>query len=110
MDTILYYFNIAFPLKSYYVREPNRNRWITQGLKISSKRMCFLNSLRKNKNLTKDTQDDITRYRVIHKRVIREATERVNDKNVSNTKNKTKAMWQIINKLENPLNTNKKLN
>jgi hypothetical protein len=39
MDTIVYYFNIAFPLKSYYVREPNRNRWITQGLKISSKRM-----------------------------------------------------------------------
>jgi hypothetical protein len=39
MDTILYYFNIAFPLKSYYVSEPNRNSWTTQGLKISSKEM-----------------------------------------------------------------------
>jgi hypothetical protein len=71
------------------VREPNRNRWITKGLKISSKRMRFLNSLRKNKNLTKETQDYITRYRVI-----RETKKRVNVMYVANAKNTTMAMWQ----------------
>jgi hypothetical protein len=39
MDAILYYFNIAFPLKLFYLNDPIRNRWITQGLKISCKRM-----------------------------------------------------------------------
>jgi prephenate dehydratase len=60
--------------------------------------MHFLNNLRKNTNLTTDTKDNITRYQVIHKRVIREAKKRENDKYVLNAKNKTKAMWQIINK------------
>jgi hypothetical protein len=41
MDRALYYFNIAFPLKSYYVREPNRNSWITQGLTFHG-RIYFL--------------------------------------------------------------------
>jgi hypothetical protein len=111
MDTILYDFNIAFPLKSYYVREPNRNRWITQGLKISSKRMHFLNSLRKNKNLTKDTQDYVTRYRVIYEKVIRGAKKRVNVTYVANAQNKTKAMWQILSKeIGNSPQYKKKLN
>ena len=60
--------------------------------------MHFLNSLRKNKNLTKDTQDYVTRYRVIYKRVIRGAKKRVNVPYVANAQNKTKAMWQIMSK------------
>jgi hypothetical protein len=28
MGIILYYFKITFPLNSYYVREPNINKWI----------------------------------------------------------------------------------
>ena len=63
--------------------------------------MHFLNNLRKNTNLTTDTKDNITRYQVIYKRVIREAKKRENDKYVLNAKNKTKAMWQIINKTKN---------
>jgi hypothetical protein len=39
VDTILYYFNIIFLLKLFYLNEPIRNRWIIEGLKISSKRM-----------------------------------------------------------------------
>jgi hypothetical protein len=49
-------------------------------------------------NLTRETQDYINRYRVIYKRVIREAKSRENDRYVLNAKNKTKAMWQTINK------------
>lgn len=41
MDMIVYYFNKAFPLKSNYLSELDGNKWITQGLKISSKRCDF---------------------------------------------------------------------
>jgi uncharacterized protein YktA (UPF0223 family) len=97
MDMILYYFNIAFPLKLLYLNEPIRNRWITEELNISCKRMQFLNTLRKATNLTRETQDYINRYRVIYKRVIREAKNRENDGYVLNAKNNRKAVWQIIN-------------
>jgi hypothetical protein len=39
MDIFLHYFNMAFPLKLVQSREPPRNSWITQGIKISSKKM-----------------------------------------------------------------------
>ena len=38
MDMVYFYFDIAIPLKSLYVRETNTKGWIAQGLKISSKR------------------------------------------------------------------------
>jgi hypothetical protein len=37
MEMVLYYVDIVFPLKSFYVRETNRNGWIAQGLNIYSK-------------------------------------------------------------------------
>jgi hypothetical protein len=78
------------------VNELNRNRWITQGIKIYTKRMQFLNGLKKNTNCTREPQDYINRYQVIYKRVIKEAKKRENNKYVTRTKNKIKAMWQII--------------
>ena len=35
---------------------------------------------------------------MIYKRVIREAKKRENDRHMANAKNKTRAMWQIVNK------------
>jgi uncharacterized protein YqkB len=41
LDMIVYYFNKAFPLKSNYLSELDRNKLITQGLNFSSKRCGF---------------------------------------------------------------------
>jgi hypothetical protein len=41
MDMLVYYFNKAFPLRSNYLSELDRNKQITHGLKISSKRCDF---------------------------------------------------------------------
>jgi hypothetical protein len=35
---------------------------------------------------------------MIYKRVIREAKKRENDRHIANATNRTKAMWQVINK------------
>jgi hypothetical protein len=71
MDMILYYFKRAFPPKTVYVSDLNRNR--LHGIRISSKRMRLLNRLKKITNLTRKTQDYINRYHVIYKIVINEA-------------------------------------
>lgn len=39
MDTILYYYNTAFPLKTVYMSKTRKNKWITQGICNSCKRM-----------------------------------------------------------------------
>jgi hypothetical protein len=37
MDSVLYYFDIAFPLKFRHRKKPSRNGWITQGIKMSTR-------------------------------------------------------------------------
>jgi len=41
-NSVLYFFDIAFPLEFRHGKKPLRNRWITQGIKMSSKKMRFL--------------------------------------------------------------------
>jgi hypothetical protein len=58
--------------------------------------MRLLNGLKKH-NISRDMQDYIKRY-FIYKRVIKEAKRIDNDKYVLRAKNKTEAMWHVINK------------
>jgi hypothetical protein len=41
MDTILYYYNTTFPLKTVYMSKTRKNKWITQGIQNSCKRMLW---------------------------------------------------------------------
>jgi hypothetical protein len=98
MDTIHHHFDRAFPLKMVYLSNQMRKKWITQGIRTSSKKMSFLKGLKKYLNLSRETQDYINRYKIIYKRVIKEAKRREKDRYVLRAKNRTKAMWHIINK------------
>jgi hypothetical protein len=60
MNTILYYYNIAFPLKIVYMSKTRRNKWITQGIRNSCKRMRLLNDFKKQYDLSRDMLDYIT--------------------------------------------------
>jgi len=42
MDIFGYYFNIAFPYKLVNLNKTYNSKWITKGIKISSKRFFFL--------------------------------------------------------------------
>jgi hypothetical protein len=59
--------------------------------------MRLLNTLKKNTNLSNEALEYINRYQKIYKRVIIEA-KRENDRFILSAHNKTKAIWQIINK------------
>ena len=45
MDIFGYHFNIPFPYKLKNLNKTYNAKWITKGIKISSKRMHFLNSV-----------------------------------------------------------------
>jgi len=79
MNSVLHFFDIAFPLEFRHRKKPLRNGWITQGIKMSSKKMRFLNVLKKQPDLTEDTKNYIAKYKIIYRRVIREAKRREND-------------------------------
>jgi hypothetical protein len=98
MKSVLHPFDIAFPLEFRYNKKSQRNGWITQGIKVASKKMRLLNMQKKQLDLKKNEKNYITRYKMIYMRVIREAKRRENDKNILQAKNKSKTVWQIINK------------
>jgi hypothetical protein len=82
-------FDIAFPLEFRHGKKPLRNGWITQGIKMSSKKMRFLKMLKKQPNLPKDAKMYISKYKIIFKIVIREAKRRENDKNILHANHKS---------------------
>jgi hypothetical protein len=98
MNLVLQLFDIAFPLELRHRKKSVRNGWITQGIKMSSKKMRVLNMLKKQPNLTEDEKIYIAKYKIIYRRVIREAKRRENDKNIMHANCKSKTVWQIINK------------
>ena len=101
---------LAFPLEFRHRKKPLQNGWITQGIKMSSKNMRFLNMLKKQPNLTEDAKMYIAKYKIIYKRVIREAKRRENDEYVLHENHKSKAVWQIINKETGRTSANKQDN
>jgi hypothetical protein len=69
--------------------------------------MRFLNVLNKQPYLTEHTKMYIGRYKIIYKRVIREAKRRENDKYILHSNNKSRVVWQIINKETGKTSLNK---
>ena len=78
MDAFIYCYNSAFPIKIVHMRNTIKYNWITQGIKISSKRMRLLDKQRKTITIEKD-MEYIDQYKKIYKRVIQEAKKWEND-------------------------------
>jgi hypothetical protein len=63
--------------------------------------------LKKQPNRTEDAKMYIAKYKMVYKRVIREAKRRENDKYIQHVNHKSKAVWQIINKETGRTSSNK---
>jgi hypothetical protein len=108
MDIFLHCYNGAFPIKTLHVRDTIKNNWITQGIKISSKKMQLLDNQKKTTVMKKKDLEYIENCRKIYRRVIQEAKRTVNNNYISSAKNKLKAAWQVINKEIGKSSTNNK--
>ena len=56
MDIFGYYINIAFPYKLINLSNTYNSKWITRGIKISSKRRRFLNSVKRKFSVSRKVQ------------------------------------------------------
>ena len=69
MDIFGYYFNIVFPYKLINLNKTYNSKWITKRIKICSKRMRFLNSVKRKFSLSREAQAYIKKYRITYKKV-----------------------------------------
>jgi len=60
--------------------------------------MRFLNSLKRRFNLSREAQAYIKKYQITYKKVLKETKKRENDRLIGKASNKTKKIWQLINK------------
>jgi hypothetical protein len=57
MNPVLHFFDTAFSLEFRHRKKPLRNGWITQYIKMSSKKIRFLNMLKKQPNLAEEAKN-----------------------------------------------------
>jgi len=65
MDIISYYFNIAFPLKVTYIKDPTVKKWITKGIMISRNKLRALHNIKRSINLFMESLKYIQNYQLI---------------------------------------------
>lgn len=108
-NVYLHYFQLAFPMKKKRIKVERNKGWVTKGIITSSRKKKILHSLIKHKNATPEFRNYVKKYNQIFNKVIKEAKRRKNDDYISNSGNKTKAVWKVIRAetgMEQPLSQN----
>jgi hypothetical protein len=95
LGTFQYYYDIAMPKRRIKTNQPE-NKWVNSGIRVSSTRLRFLNSLMKEGNISEGFKKYYCRYKKIYNKVISEAKKLTNSIRISTSGNKSKAMWDLI--------------
>ena len=90
MDSLCFCLETAIPYKKITIRHQKNKNSLSLGLKISNKKIKWLNSLKKRVTLKSDTLGYIKNYNKIYKKVLKEAKNRENDRYVNEAPNTTK--------------------
>jgi hypothetical protein len=95
LGTLKYYYDIAMPKKRIGVIK-QENKWVTAGIRVSGEKLRFLNSLRKERNISEDFKKYYSNYKKIYNKVISEAKKLTNNIQIRTSENKSRAMWDIV--------------
>ncbi|PNF35448.1 hypothetical protein B7P43_G04120 [Cryptotermes secundus] len=95
LGTLRHYYDIAMPKKRVKVMK-QENKWVTAGIRISGKKLRFLNSLMKEKNISEGLRKYYRNYKKIYNKVISEAKKLTNNIQIRSSENKSRAMWDIV--------------
>jgi len=90
MDIFLFCLETTILYKGQTLREIKIN---------SSKRMNILNNLKRKFTLTREDVEYIKKYQNMYKRVLQEEKKKDKYRYVTEASNKTKAVWQLINRI-----------
>lgn len=100
-STLLLFYNLCFPkIKVKTLNNQNKKKWVTTGLKNSCKTK---RKLRIGYYKTKSSKHkyNYLQYSKILKKCISQSQKNTNNKFINNSKNKSKAAWQIIKNIDN---------
>jgi len=99
INIFIYHFNIAFPVKKNEVKANNIiQRWITKGLIVSRNKLQILRKIKRTQCLSGEFLEYIQTYQRIFRKVLIEARRKESNRYVLASKNKSKALWKLINK------------
>uniref|UniRef100_A0A1B6LZY6 Reverse transcriptase domain-containing protein n=1 Tax=Graphocephala atropunctata TaxID=36148 RepID=A0A1B6LZY6_9HEMI len=97
LRTFIMSMNKYFPVKKVQTKSHKKNKWITQGIKISSERKRQLHvEAKTNKNVY--FQQYVKKYKKIFKNIVVKAKIMANDIFINKSKNKSKATWSVVRK------------
>jgi len=99
MNIFMHYFNVAFPVNKIKVQvNYTVRRRITKGLIVSRNKLCILQKIKRRQCLSAECLEYIHNYQRIFRKVVNEAKRKESDRYVLTAKNKSKALWKLINK------------
>lgn len=100
-EMIQLFYKLCFPkVKVKIQNNTNRNNWITSGLRLSCRTKRTLR-IRYYKSKNNKHKHDYMKYSKLLKKCISQAQKNKNGNFINNSKNKTKAAWQIIKDKDN---------
>lgn len=90
-------FNSIFPRKQIKITQNSSTCWMTKGLTVSQNRLKLL---KKTADISQNLTDKIKykNYKKTFEKTVLAAKKLSNDKKICSSKNKSKDMWNIINK------------
>ncbi|XP_049779566.1 uncharacterized protein LOC126176452 [Schistocerca cancellata] len=102
-------FDIAFPQRKVISKSTDRFRnWIKSGIRVSCKRKREL-FLQSKTNSSPEFINYLKKYKLVLKRIIKEAKIKENDKYIMKSSNKTKSMWKAVQDLTGKKTTHKNI-
>lgn len=97
IDVFLLFYNLCFPTVKVKISLTKRAKWLSNGIKICTKRKRFLLwKYRHSKNKT--NRDAFKQYSARLKKVIKQTQRAQNSYYIGQSSYKSKAVWDIINK------------
>jgi hypothetical protein len=76
MITFMCHFNALFPVKTFYLNNKNKIKWMTKGIMVSRNRLRFLNEMKRHTKLSVEFLHYINKYQLIYKNLVREAEKK----------------------------------
>lgn len=87
----------CFPMK--HIKEKKRKPWITEGIKISSRNLRSLHSLRKFFLLNDFFRNYFNKYRSIYRKVVSRAKKNYFCNRIARASNTTRESWRVVGEL-----------
>lgn len=97
---LYYYFDVCFPLTKSAARKQSDKKWVNNEIKIWAQKLRDLHSLYKDTGCL-NVLNKYKQEKKAYRKYINEYKISCNDNIIENSKNKSKSVWNMFNKIQN---------